>query len=75
MTADIDGDAVTISLTTTCLYSLTVASGVLSMAPAISNIGTCSVTLNLFDGVNNVPYLINIVTTNTPPSFLIVPNN
>ena len=37
------------------------------MAPSISNIGTCLVTLNLFDGINNVPYLISIVTS-TPAS-------
>ena len=40
------------------------------MAPAISNIGTCIATVNLFDGLNNVPYFINIITTNSPPVFV-----
>ena len=43
------------------------------MIPAISNIETCIVTVNLFDGINNVPYPINIVTTNSAPSFISVP--
>ena len=76
LTSDIDNDSVTISLTKTCTYPVTVASGVLTMTPAISNIGTCTVTFNLFDGINNVPYSpISIVTTNSPPLFSTGPLN
>ena len=39
-------------------------------SPAISNIENCIVTVNLFDGLTNVPYPINIITTNSPPVFV-----
>ena len=71
LTTDIDNDLVTISFTTTCIYPVTLASGDLTFIPAISDIGTCSVTLNLLDGFNNVPYTpISILTTNSPPVFI-----
>ena len=68
--SDIDGDTIiTTILSNTCTYSITYAAGALTFTPAISNIGTCIITVNLFDGINNVPYPINIVTTNSPPYF------
>ena len=49
----------------TCSYSISYASDALTFSPAISSIETCIVTVNLFDGINNVKIPINIVTTNT----------
>ena len=70
--SDIDGDTITTTIiSNTCYYSISYAAGVLTISPAISDIGTCSVKLNLFDGLYNVPYTpISILTTNTPPVFI-----
>ena len=38
------------------------------MAPAISDIGTCTVSLILFDGINNVPYTPIKIVTSAPSS-------
>ena len=74
--SDIDGDTITSTIiSNTCSYLISYAAGVLTISPAISDIGTCIVTVNLFDGLNNVPYPINIVSTNSPPSFMTAPTN
>ena len=74
--SDLDGDTITTSISSnTCSYSISYATGALTFSPAISKIGTCIVTINLFDGINNTPYSINIVSTNSPPSFLSIPIN
>ena len=74
--SDIDGDTITTTIiSNTCSYLISYAAGVLTISPAISDIGTCIVTVNLFDGLNNVPYPINIVSTNSPPSFMTAPTN
>ena len=74
--SDIDGDTITSTIiSNTCSYLISYAAGVLTISPAISDIGTCIVTVNLFDGLNNVPNPINIVSTNSPPSFMTAPTN
>ena len=72
--SDPDGDTITTSISSnTCSYSISYASGALTFSPNISNIETCIVTVNLFDGINNVQYPISVTTTNTPPSFATTP--
>ena len=64
LTTDIDDDVVAISLiTTSCIYPVAVASGIITMSPATSDFGTCSVTLNLFDGFNYVQNAMSVTVT------------
>lgn len=76
--SDPENDPIVVSVATTCLYAALITQGpspVLTMNPLITDIGTCTVTINLFDGINNAASIINIVTVNSPPSFISSPTN